>query len=579
MKSVCHSQIRQLQYVDKVKEAWNTYNNHSFYMTDVNRNSSACYAHRVYPESKKRADTAKIGDLVVLEDFHLYNFNGSISIENDINKSTYKKVQSTDIPKLLDINPTEKTVSEAIVVDMYKYDDYSYFSYSYKYYTILGSVVKLETDNFYMAYGTDTICVSKCLVNSEYAPIKIGDFVKVTGIVGKSDIATATLNEYKIVVGVVVNKTKTCYITKNTINGTIIGPNYDARMSTVQLTADPNYGYHFTKWSDDVTNNPRTILLTQDTTFTAIFAIDRKGRCGDNNALSWEYDAINKILTISGSGTLNSNYTFGIEASNNVEKLVISEGVTEIGSGAFSGYTTLKEIYIASTIQTLHEQAFYNCTRLENIYVYRNIPSTAYSNTFDGINKFSCTLHVLQSSIDMYNAATGWRDFYYKEAIDAISITEPLANVEVNTTENTAEVTWPIVASAESYDLIISKEGEEYCTLRFNDLGQLIGISFAPSMRNNNQQEQTTGFRFIVTGLSSKTQYSYSIVAKDASNTILNTETGTFSTLGGTITNVENMTPPLGGDKIVLYNKVLKNGQIYILRGEKIFTLQGAEVK
>ena len=179
----------------------------------------------------------------------------------------------------------------------------------------------------------------------------------------------------------------------------------------------------------------------------------------------------------------------------------------------------------------------------------------------------------------MYNAATGWRDFYYKEAIDAISITEPLANVEVNTTENTAEVTWPIVASAESYDLIISKEGEEYCTLRFNDLGQLIGISFAPSMRNNNQQEQTTGFRFIVTGLSSKTQYSYSIVAKDASNTILNTETGTFSTLGGTITNVENMTPPLGGDKIVLYNKVLKNGQIYILRGEKIFTLQGAEVK
>jgi hypothetical protein len=41
--------------------------------------------------------------------------------------------------------------------------------------------------------------------------------------------------------------------------------------STVVITATANYGYHFTQWNDGNTQNPRTITLTQDTTFTALF--------------------------------------------------------------------------------------------------------------------------------------------------------------------------------------------------------------------------------------------------------------------------------------------------------------------
>lgn len=44
---------------------------------------------------------------------------------------------------------------------------------------------------------------------------------------------------------------------------------------TIVLTAVPNYGYHFVQWNDGTTTNPRAINLTQDTTFTAIFAIDQ----------------------------------------------------------------------------------------------------------------------------------------------------------------------------------------------------------------------------------------------------------------------------------------------------------------
>ena len=41
------------------------------------------------------------------------------------------------------------------------------------------------------------------------------------------------------------------------------------------IVAIPNSGFHFTQWSDGNTDNPRTIELTQDTTFEAIFAISQ----------------------------------------------------------------------------------------------------------------------------------------------------------------------------------------------------------------------------------------------------------------------------------------------------------------
>ncbi len=42
--------------------------------------------------------------------------------------------------------------------------------------------------------------------------------------------------------------------------------------STSTLTAIPDTGYHFVKWNDDVTNNPRSLTLTVDSNLTAIFA-------------------------------------------------------------------------------------------------------------------------------------------------------------------------------------------------------------------------------------------------------------------------------------------------------------------
>lgn len=347
-------------------------------------------------------------------------------------------------------------------------------------------------------------------------------------------------------------------------------------MDSVTIIAQPNYGYHFTQWNDGNTDNPRTFILTRDTIFTASFAVDKSGSCGDNLALLWEYETDNRILTISGNGTLNSNYTFGVEAPQTAEKLIIKEGVTTIGNSAFANYSTIKHISIPTTVKTIYEQAFYNCTGLEQIFSYRAKPSTAYSNTFDGIDKFECTLHVLAASVDMYKAATGWRDFYYIQTIDAEDVTESVDDVIITPTNTTAGIIWPYIAGAVSYEIVIRDFfGNVICQLTFNASGHLIGIAFAPSRNNQSQSTQTTGFQFTITGLNSGTSYAYSVEAKDEADQTIDTKSGTFTTTSEVPTGVDN----ISNAPFDIPQKVMINNQILILRGDKTYTLQGQEVK
>ena len=396
-------------------------------------------------------------------------------------------------------------------------------------------------------------------------------------------VPCGTLNAYKASWSAYANKIKA------PLSPYEIIINYDKNQGTVSypsdacgeviMTATPQYGYHFVQWNDGNIDNPRTIELTQDTTFTAEFAIDRSGKCGDNLALNWDYDVTQKTLIISGDGALNSNYTFGVEAPNNLEKLIIAEGVTSIGSSAFAKQTTLQEIILSTTVSTINGQAFYNCTGLKHIYNYRERPCVAYSNTFDGIDKFDCTLHVLSASVNMYKAATAWRDFYYIETIDAQEITITGNTVVVEPSDNAVVITWPVSATADTYTIEITKDSEVFCTLIFNGNGQLTGIAFAPSRNGSNHAPAAVmtanGLQFTVTGLNSGTQYGYNLTAKDANNQTVATYSGSFTTTReGETTGVDNVP----SDQ-VQSTKFLRDGKMYIIRGEKIYNAQGALVK
>ncbi len=366
-------------------------------------------------------------------------------------------------------------------------------------------------------------------------------------------------------------------ITKNAEHGTISGNSSAEYLDFVTLTVTPDYGYHFTQWSDGLKDNPRIAQITQDTTFTAEFAYDRVGTCGKDLALVWSYDPTNKVLTIGNAGSFTENMQFGLEAPNEMEELVIGNSVTAIGANAFAGISSLKKVSIGESVKTIGEQAFFNCVNLETIFNYRPTPTNTYSNAFDGVDKFECVLYVLPSSIDMYKAAAVWRDFYYTYAIGAEETTVTTNDVTVEPQNNAATVTWPTSENAASYTIQITKDGVLFCTLIFNANGQLIGIAFAPSRDGQAHAPAAimtaNGLQFTVTGLDSGTHYDLTLQAKDSQNAVLASYSSNFTTTGES----QGFEDVQGNN--VQCTKVVRDGQIFILRGEKVYNAQGALVK
>lgn len=75
--------------------------------------------------------------------------------------------------------------------------------------------------------------------------------------------AQFAINFYTITVG-----------SNNPAIGSASGSGNYSYNSVINLVATPNYGYHFTQWSDGNTDNPRTVTVMQNATYTAQFAIN-----------------------------------------------------------------------------------------------------------------------------------------------------------------------------------------------------------------------------------------------------------------------------------------------------------------
>ena len=276
----------------------------------------------------------------------------------------------------------------------------------------------------------------------------------------------------------------------------------------------------------------------------------------------------------------------------NLTEIDIPLNVVEIGKSAFLGCTNVSSISLGENVKTYGNYAFANCPNITSIYNYRKSPARLGTGTFQDVDVFECTLYVLASSINMYKSSgSDWKDFYFVEPIVGTEATVTKNSVTVDADEHTALFTWPINNNATSYSLQITKENVVFCTLEFNASGQLTGIAFAPSRdRQENAPAATTsmaGMSFTVTGLSGASKYAYRLAALDEQNNELIAYSGEFATIGyeGEITpggDPENNSE--GIDQIVnnptpTIHKLLRDGQIHILRGDKTYTVTGQEVK
>ena len=151
--------------------------------------------------------------------------------------------------------------------------------------------------------------------------------------------------------------------------------------------------------------------------------------------------------------------------------------------------------------------------------------------------------------------------------------------ISVASGEYDALIEWHPVLFGLFYKLFVYYDAAHiqlHAVLTFDAVGNLIFVDYIHhSPRRGLAQKETSGsFSYQVTDLMPGSTYYYVLQALDADGeSVLDTTEGSFSTTG-TATALDTVD---GGND--LYEKVFRDGQIYILRGDKTYTLQGQEVK
>ena len=217
------------------------------------------------------------------------------------------------------------------------------------------------------------------------------------------------------------------------------------------------------------------------------------------------------------------------------------------------------------------------CPSLASITCEATLPP-ACEDELDWVYK-SIPLYVPTGSVEDYKKAKGWKDF--GDNIQPIQAEEvSVTDIQANPSDNNVVIEWPAITGATIYTIEIKKGSELICTLSFNEHGQLVTISFAaPSRQGNNQALQTaTGWQYTISGLDPNTDYTYTVIAKknESDTTPLYNKTIPFKTTGSATALDQVSKDKMGKCE---NEKIIRNGQILILRGDKTYTATGQEVK
>lgn len=114
----------------------------------------------------------------------------------------------------------------------------------------------------------------------------------------------------------------------------------------------------------NVLANPFQAVMTQG---VAAIELGSSGSCGDNATYELSMDG---TLTISGTGAIK----MGAFAWNtNIKKVIINEGITEIGDQAFPGNFNLESISLPQSLEIIGSLQFKECISLKEIIIPPNV--------------------------------------------------------------------------------------------------------------------------------------------------------------------------------------------------------------
>ncbi len=118
-----------------------------------------------------------------------------------------------------------------------------------------------------------------------------------------------------------------------------------------------------------------------------------------------------KIDSIAIPATVTSVGQSAFMYCTNLKSFAFPQGIKTVATSVLEGCTALEEVVIPSSVTTINQDAFYNCSALQAIHNYAYTPQTITERTVNNVNKRTCILYVPMDYIDLYQAKAVWCDF------------------------------------------------------------------------------------------------------------------------------------------------------------------------
>ena len=148
--------------------------------------------------------------------------------------------------------------------------------------------------------------------------------------------------------------------------------------------------------------------------------------------------------------------SYAFSGCSGLTSVTIPEGVTSIGGAAFDGCSGLTSITIPSSVTSIGSGAFSGCRGLTSVYTYMETPPSISSSTFS--NRTNATLYVPYGCKAAYEVADYWKEF--KEIIEMV----PEENIWTFTTNGSNATITGCSQPEGDLDIpnVVTKNGNEY---------------------------------------------------------------------------------------------------------------------
>ena len=273
-----------------------------------------------------------------------------------------------------------------------------------------------------------------------------------------------------------------------------------------------------------------------------------------------------------------------------LKSISIPEGVTVLNYAAFRGCESLEKFYIPHNVVSIGEEiiggypidpytggavpGYTGITKLKSVYIDCSTPPTCHTNAFIIVDKSKVRLFVPIGSVDAYKAIPAYADHFkgiYEFGLEASNV--------MDITDTSALLTWFPDVRVWRYEVKLYKNStlKQQFLLEFRRV-LFRSQQFAPPIyrqKKDTTNSSTDYFVISLENLTPSSEYEYTIEGVDTQNSPIYQSNGTFTTLG----SEEGLSDITVDDPRKQTRKIFIDGQLYILRNRRTYTLNGIEIQ